>query len=255
MSWIRVAARSHVGCVRAINEDVWRTSPLRDELCVDIVVCDGMGGMGNGDEAAAVGAAAILRSLRGARAGEADRAAMRRALVTADVTVREALCTHERFPGCAAVVVRARPEIVTVGWVGDCRAYLVRDGAVVARTRDHRYTEDLVSVGELTPEQARAHPAYNVLTRAIGGRPVAAAPTSPSVVQWSVLGDDRLMLCSDGLWDLVEDDEIAQILTELPTSSAPEALVDHALSRGGHDNATAVVARLDAARPTGDQTR
>ena len=158
MSWLRVAARSHVGCVRAVNEDVWRFSALRDELCFDLVVCDGMGGMGNGDEAAAVGASSLLQSLQAARPGEADRAAMRRALVHADVTVRETLCTNERFPGCAAVVARVRPEVATIGWVGDCRAYLIRARAVIARTRDHRYTEDLVSAGELTPEQARNHP-------------------------------------------------------------------------------------------------
>jgi hypothetical protein len=115
---------------------------------------------------------------------------------------------------------------------------------VIERTRDHKLVEELVDSGQLTPQQARASALAHVVTRALGGRSPREAtvkPGSPGHV-WKLFGGDRVVVVSDGVCDLVDDDEIARITSEGTIEAVRDRLVELSLERGGHDNITCIVA-------------
>jgi protein phosphatase len=126
--------------------------------------------------------------------------------------------------------------------VGDSRAYLLQQGQLSHLTSDHSLVADLVRAGELSEEEARTHPRRNVLTRALG----VAPDVEPHVSQAVPARGDRLLLCSDGLFNELDEDEIAAVLsTVTEPNAAAEQLVLAAKEHGGSDNITAVV--LDVA--------
>jgi protein phosphatase len=130
---------------------------------------------------------------------------------------------------------------VVIGHIGDSRAYLFRDGQLFQLTRDHTLAQALVDMGQLTAEQAARHPARHMLTRSLG----AAEDSYPVDVRSASLADgDRLLLCTDGLTNMVDDATIASLLSGAASSQeACQALVAKALERGGKDNVTVALAR------------
>jgi PPM family protein phosphatase len=209
-----------------------------------LVVCDGMGGMGRGDEASKL-AVEILRGAMGGEQLPADR--MQAALRQADDKIREVLCEDVEQPGATAVMAYVLDGAAHIAWVGDSRAYLIRDSSVVHRTRDHKLVEELVEAGQLTAEQARESALAHVVTRALGGRPPSDPPVNVATpgFPWKLHHGDRILLCSDGVSDLIDDDEIADLLHDISPEDATERLVETALLRGGHDNITCIVAVWD----------
>lgn len=240
---ILVQGISHPGAVRERNEDAFAILPEQGHGLL-LLVCDGMGGMGRGDEASRLAVSTIAASVGGQQTPPSQR--LTDAIRVADAEVREALCTgHQGRAGSTAVMVYVEGDVAHVAWVGDSRAYLLRDGAVTARTRDHKLVQELVDAGELTPEQARNSPMANVVTRALGGRKPSAKAVEPEVlhIPWQLQAGDRLVLCSDGVCDLVEDGELWKLVAVEP-EVATQNLVAIALERGGHDNITAIVAHF-----------
>jgi PPM family protein phosphatase len=125
--------------------------------------------------------------------------------------------------------------------VGDSRAYVSRNGSLSQLTEDHSVTADLVRRGELSEQDAREHPHRGVLTRALG---VGPDVEPDSAVHRAVEGD-RLLVCTDGLFNEVADDEITSVMaTSGDVQATADALVELALSRGGHDNVAVVVAEV-----------
>jgi serine/threonine protein phosphatase PrpC len=239
---LATSATTHPGLLHPKNEDshaVFET----EEGGIVLLVCDGMGGMGRGDEASRLAVDLLRAELTGGRGFPPDR--LRIALRRADDEVRRQLCSSgEGNPGSTAVVVYVLDGAGHVAWVGDSRAYHLRRGVVIERTRDHKLVEELVDSGQLTPAQARASALAHVVTRALGGRSVREAtvkPGSPGHV-WKLLRGDRVVVMSDGVCDLLDDDEIARVTCEGTIEGARDRLVEIALKRGGHDNITAVVA-------------
>jgi protein phosphatase len=129
-------------------------------------------------------------------------------------------------------------ERVVLGHVGDSRAYLLRDGALIQVSRDHTYVQDLVERGHLDEESVRRHPWRNVVLRSVDGDPVHEGL---DLVPLDVEVGDRLLLCSDGLTDLVRDEAIADLLAVEDADAAAAACVEAALAAGGRDNVTCVV--------------
>ena len=128
-----------------------------------------------------------------------------------------------------------------LGHVGDSRAYLCRAGALEQLTRDHTRVQELVDLGMISPQEAATHRFRNVLTNALGG---GVPLTDVDVHRVRLAAGDAVLLCSDGLYDVVQDDEIARILGALGSAAAAcHALVDLALSRGAPDNVTVVILR------------
>jgi hypothetical protein len=172
---------------------------------------------------------------------------MRNSLRLADQRIRDALCLAGEQPGSTAVMVYVLEGLAHVAWVGDSRAYLIRNGQVVYRTRDHKLVEEMVEAGQLTPDEARESAFAHVVTRALGGRSPEDAPVHPATLgyPWKLRFGDRIVLCSDGISDLLEDDDVCGLVDQANPADASARLVDAALMRGGHDNITCIVAVWD----------
>lgn len=234
------------GLVRQRNEDRCgafepEEGTLRAERGRLFVVVDGMGGHAAGDVAAETAVRAVQDAyfrgawhgpLRGLRT--AFSAANRAIIQAAQAAGRDGM-------GAAAVAVVIVKKRAVVAHLGDCRGYLIRTGQAVRLTTDHSWVQERISLGRLSEGQAQDHPYRNVLTRALGTDEQAHTDVSETAVQ----PGDALLLCSDGLWGLAEDHELAGIISAAPdAAAAARELVDLALSRGGADNISAIVIRI-----------
>lgn len=234
-----------MGLVHDKNEDSWGIVGT-DEGGILLLVCDGMGGMGHGQEASALAVKVITEMMSTGAGFPPER--LRHAIRTADSQLRKELCNDQRgLPGSTAVLAYVLDGVAHVAWVGDSRAYLVRGGVVVERTRDHKLVEELVAAGQLTAEEARHSTLAHVVTRALGGRSVRDPAVSASTLDqpWKLHNGDRMVLCSDGVSDLVEDAELPGLLGAADPEQDIQRLIDTALERGGHDNITAVIGVWD----------
>jgi PPM family protein phosphatase len=236
---------SHVGLVHETQEDSWTVADTGDGGKL-LLICDGMGGMGKGDEASAMAVEVLTRVLEDGDPHPPAR--LRESIRIADTTVRKRLCDQQQgMPGSTAVMAWIKDGLAWVCWVGDSRCYLVRGGEVVERTRDHKLVADLIEAGQLTEEEAKQSALAHVVTRALGGRTPADPPVRPEslMTPWALQTGDYVVLCSDGICDLVTDAELPEFIGLADPDEACEVLTQVALDRGGHDNATLIVARWD----------
>jgi len=241
--WWKCAALSDVGRVRRSNEDSVHCS---DESGV-FVVADGMGGHAAGEVASAIASEWIAERLcAGCATMELseieDR--FRTAFVEAgrEILRQAAENTAQLGMGTTATVLLLREDgQYVVGHIGDSRAYLIRNGAITQVTRDHSWVQEQVDRGMITPEQARNHPQSNIITRALG---TEAYPT-PDLYEGLVRAGDIFLLASDGLTDMVdEEDMLAILLREEDPDQCVGKLIREANLAGGLDNITALVARI-----------
>lgn len=229
-------AISHTGLVRPGNEDYFI---LDTELGL-LAVADGMGGHRAGEVASYLALQALKEELLNNQAGESLSGLMAAAAFANEVVLRSSLSNrgHEGMGTTmtAIWVVGSRGFLVHIG---DSRAYLYRDGQLQHLTDDHSYVGELVRCGSLTLDEARHHPRRNVLTRALGteekvtidGREVELKP------------GDHLLLCTDGLYEVISDVEIQTIIgRKRDLQVTVRELLDLALERGGPDNITVVLA-------------
>jgi protein phosphatase len=144
--------------------------------------------------------------------------------------------------GTTVVIAYIRGGRVFIGSVGDSRAYLVRGRAMTQLTADHTFVGEQVRAGTLTSVEARRHPARNILTRAVGSQ----EDVEPDLIEHDLKADDWLLLCSDGLTTMVEDEEILKTLCAHGDSPEPacRALVEQANEHGGDDNVTVVLVHV-----------
>lgn len=243
-------ATSHPGLVHTTNEDSFAVREMNDGGTL-LLVCDGMGGMGQGDVASRLAVEHILGHLEGGHGDPTER--MRDAIVNTDRIIREKLCNQgQGLPGSTTVMAYVRSGVAHVSWVGDSRAYWLRTGDVVERTRDHKLIDEFIEHGDMTEEEAKKSPMAHVITRALGGKSVREPSVRPATMRgWSLKYGDDLVLCSDGVCDLLSDAEVAELLHDSDIKDSAEAIVQLALDRGGHDNITVICARWegeDAAR-------
>ena len=245
---ITCAGDTHVGVVRSGNED----SFLLDYQQGLFVVADGMGGHAAGEVASEMAVAIVaktLGSLRGlseAAAGERMREAIRAAnQAIFDRTLSE---LDKRGMGTTTTVMVLSARRFLIGQVGDSRAYLFRDGVFQQLTKDHSYVQEQVDAGLLTAEQARTHPYSNVITRCVG----ANEDVVPDIYFGTLRQGDVILLASDGLTGMLEDDQLAKILQG---EGSPEIwvakMIADANRRGGLDNITAIIVRVDEIESTG----
>jgi serine/threonine protein phosphatase PrpC len=222
---------SHVGLVRAGNEDAAFVGPT----CM--LVADGVGGAAAGEIASATAAYAVAATVL-AHAGEDPVAVLGQAVALAQSQVESGVLADPSRRGMAttltAVVTDGRS--FALAHLGDSRGYVFRSGELTRVTRDHTYVQDLIEEGRLDAVEATAHPWRNVVLRTVDGSGGEA-----DVLALHLLVGDRVLLASDGLTDLVGDEEIAEILSRRADDDAVGALVAAALSRGGRDNVTCVL--------------
>jgi protein phosphatase len=224
--------RSHVGCVRQINED--RALDRRDIALW--AVADGMGGHDAGDRAAQM----IVDSLGeadGNRSGWGLLDDIRMRLFEANATLVSRARLSGRTSGATVVALVARQGRCAWLWAGDSRGYRLRDGMLTQVTRDHSFVQELVDGGMLAPAEAKFHPRAHVITRAVGADQTLEIELRHDTVQ----PGDRLLLCSDGLTGMLDDREIAGILRDGPLDQAADRLIAAALEAGARDNVTVVL--------------
>ncbi len=230
----RVAGCTHVGRVRAGNEDAYGTTE-------DVwVVADGLGGHPGGEVASRIAVESVLTSLRDGTGGDPVGALGAAYAAAADDIAARSETEPWLADMATTLVVAVRDDAgeVYVANLGDSRAYLLSGDALHQLTRDDNVAELLLARGVLTAEQARVHPGQFSLTRALG-----LGDREPTVHRLDA-ATGRLLLCSDGVNGELPDTEIARALGPGTPAQACDALVEAALAAGGSDNVTAVVVDL-----------
>lgn len=233
ITWSSVA-RSHAGKVRDTNEDAFYHSSEHGLW----VVSDGMGGLARGDYASGVVVEEFVHFVQSSTLAASIR--------DLEIRLRNAhsKCRHS-FPGeQVGATVAALFSYCQYGfllWAGDSRVYRLRDGQLQQLTQDHTVAQQKLARGELTAGQAAFHPSAHVLTRAVGVHQTLHLEIDYDVVR----PGDRFMICSDGIYKDLSEQDIAQCLGRASPQEALDALIDGALDRGGSDNITAIV--VDAA--------
>jgi len=240
---VEMANISDVGCVRTVNEDYFLFCEPQDDREFAkrgrlLLIADGMGGH-NGGETASRMAAQIVRDVF-LRSESADPVALLiDAFTEGHQSILDLALRSPELAGmgttCTAAILRGAK--LTVGHIGDCRLYLIRDGISQLLTDDHTVVGHLLKSGLISQDQARVHENRNVLTSALGAECVSAAADFINVPTPLRMGD-ILLLCSDGLHGLVEDREMASISREFELRDAGRRLVNLAKTRGGPDNIT-----------------
>jgi PPM family protein phosphatase len=270
---VSACGRTHRGRVRSENQDhllvadlaeripnahaadearAAAVGPLTFELSEHgaiLLVADGMGGRAGGARASALAVAAVRRAMSNSTAGgngldpDGFVVQLRRALDEANRAIHDEAGReyHLRGMGTTATLAGLHGDAVYLAQVGDSRAYLVRGGSVTRLTRDQSLVQDLIDSGVL--DEAEAHTVRrNVILQALGAGP----SVEPEVTYQGLRKDDVLLLCSDGLSQVVSDDEILEAVTQSGDClTMCDRLVGLANDRGGPDNVTVLVARVD----------
>jgi PPM family protein phosphatase len=238
---------SDVGCVRELNEDSGTyIQPDDPEVLASkgllILVADGMGGHSAGEVASQMAVEVITRTYY--EDGGDPQSALKKAFREANRAIHKTAEKDESKTGmgttCTALVLQNGTAISA--HVGDSRLYLVREGSIYLMTEDHSAVMEMVKAGLISLEQARHHPDKNVILRAMGSHPEVEVTTWQE--PFPVKAGDCFLLCSDGLYDLIEDEEIKRIVESQEPRSACESLIALAKERGGHDNISVGIVSL-----------
>ena len=235
-----------IGAVRQQNQDFCRTEVLPDGRML-LIACDGMGGARAGNVASELTALTFGDSVL-ERISDPERADDIEGLLQESVALANHAVWHRSGtdPDCLGMGTTLVAAYISEGVchivnVGDSRAYIVTEEGIRRVTRDHSLVEDLVQSGEITQEQARTHPQKNLITRAMG----AAPDTKADLFEEPCVEGGYLLLCTDGLSNLVTDQEILyEVIHGGPQEDCCKRLLDTALQRGAPDNVTAILLRM-----------
>lgn len=203
------------------------------------ILADGMGGHNAGDYASRYTVEMIVDSVRNS-SDTSPAAIIRQAIGRANQAVMEKARTDIDLEGMGTTVVVAtvQDRELCVANVGDSRLYLVCREALTQITKDHSYVQEMVRRGEISPEAARLHPDRNIITRAVGG----GYGIEVDFFEVELNEGDRILMCSDGLTDMLEDEEIFEIINEKQnTEDAVRELIEAANDYGGNDNITVIL--------------
>lgn len=241
---LATAARSDVGLVRSGNED---SGYAGTDL---VLIADGIGGHAAGEIASSVTARGF------AALDRADPESPERDLLAVLATIHETLsslvASHPQYEGMGTTLtlVQRVGDAGLILHIGDSRLYRLRDGTLEQVSRDHSLVQELVDLGEITPAEAAVHPRRSMITRAVDGY----TDPDPDLLQCELVLGDRLLLCSDGLSDVVGPEALRTLLAESGDGDqTAAALIEAALAGGGPDNITVVIADVvDADTPRPD---
>jgi protein phosphatase len=250
---LEAGATSHAGQVREVNEDVFGIF-LEERL---FVVADGMGGRAAGEVAARIAVDALETFYRDNRTSTPESwpfpvdprfsrqvNLLRVGLKVANQKIREESRKDPAWyrMGATIAVLSLDEDHLVAAHAGDVRIYRIRNGVASRLTRDHSIIEEMkYAQPAISPEEIAALVNRNVITRALGSKP----EVEPTVYMNAFADGDRYLLCSDGLWDCVPDDQITStILSQPDVESACYALIDAANAAGAPDNVTALIVRV-----------
>lgn len=241
---MRVSAKTDIGRSRPENQDNYRSGVLPSGAFWGIV-CDGMGGGHNGKLAGILAADSMEDNLYTALAANPEpeeiKGIMLNSIEMANVEVFARATEEGQVMGTTVVCAVVREGHLHLAHVGDSRAYLYEGRELRQLTRDHSMVQELVDQGIITQEQAIHHPEKNVITRAIGVEENLRA----DYTEMDLPGDSLLLLCTDGLTNMVEDDRLAELIGETDFYDLASGLVSEALAAGGNDNITVLLMQAE----------
>ena len=235
---MRVASRTHIGNVRASNQDALIVVPGKYGL---YGVADGMGGHKAGDVASQMAVHVLSRILKKEKpSGEL----LRFGIEEANRMIYEEQKRNPDYSGMGTTltVIWEDKTKVLLGHVGDSRAYLLRGREIRQISQDHSMVAEMVRSGVLTEEEALVHPYRNIITRALG----ADDAVDVDVTELDKQKGDVYLICSDGLSEYVRDSDLREVLLRLPKEEAADELLRRALEGGGRDNISLVIAEVTA---------
>ncbi len=234
------------GCVRTQNQDTYLIEQL-DRHTLLCVVCDGMGGAKSGNIASSLAADVFVQSVKQTWTASMDQERinqmLRSAVKLANFTVYDQAAQFEDFSGMGTTLtaVLLKGTDVTLVNVGDSRVYAVNSDGICQLTKDHSLVQMMVERGELTPELARTYPGKNFITRAIGTEAIVEC----DLFHHKMGRGDCLLLCSDGLSNMMDDQEILfEVVHGVSKQHCCKRLLDIAKNRGAPDNVTSVLIQI-----------
>lgn len=235
-----IFGKTDKGMVRKENQDAFYVADLPNNAGF-AVVCDGMGGANAGNIASKMAvdhiSGYILNSYRDSMTSDSIIKTLQSALLSANIEIYDAALSRPELKGMGTTAVAAiyKGNSAFICNIGDSRAYKI-NSEITQITRDHSIVQSLVESGELTAEEAKNHPNKNVITRALG----TEKNVMPDCYEISMEEDDKLLICTDGLTNFLNNSSILSQFSE-KTENVPEKLIAAANSAGGGDNITAVV--------------
>ena len=243
--YMKIAGNTDAGLVRPINQDHYAFNYIGNSLLA--ILCDGMGGANAGDIASVMAVTKIMEEARQNLTDVTDLKEIRNQLRLYMRKVNKEifdLSSEEKiYQGMGTTIVLAyiidgRALFMNIG---DSRAYLINPSGILRITSDHSMVEEMVKKGHLTEEQARTHPNKNIITMALGPEETIL----PNSYEQTLSVGDIILLCSDGLSNMLSDEVIHRIVTSNEVERLPDLLIQEANRCGGQDNITAVVIAID----------
>ena len=258
---IQAVVKTDLGNVRTNNEDTVQFKQVKRKDQTQgaiLLVADGMGGHLAGEVASNMAAEIIIDNYFHHPKGKDIPENLTHAFKLANRTIYQSASQNSQQKGmgttCTALVWES--GCLYFAHAGDSRAYHLRENKISRITTDHTYVQELVNNGSISAEEADKHPQRNVLTNAMGTKPDLRVESG--CYSCELKAGDSLMVCSDGLYDYFNDQELAEIVGGISINEVAEQLVAKAKARGGHDNISVIVARIGKTEPVeknGKETR
>jgi len=245
MSEIDFFHLTDTGCVRDGNEDAIGCWPHEDGLL--FAVADGLGGHNAGELASSMAIEALGQEMENAPPSWPVQKRLKRAVQEANLRIYSKATTvpELRKMGTTLTASALVGSTLVTAHVGDCRLYLLRDGALTQLTKDHTWVWEQVQYGILSPDEARNHPRRNILSRCLGHELIVGI----DVLSINVQPGDVLLQCSDGIHTLISDSEMIELLQSAVPEKACQTMVQNAREAGGHDNLSVQVAAVISCSP------
>lgn len=240
---MKYSAKTDKGCVRETNEDYYNIISGNPGIPVAFIIADGMGGHNSGEIASQTAVDYISKAMlesseifsRNCDASEEIKKLM---LSANDAVYKKSMETSSNFGmGTTLILAVMLGKTLYIGHVGDSRLYLIRNGIMTCITADHSYIEELIRNGSLTREEGAKHPKKNIITRALGCMEELEVDTYVCQLE----ADDCIVMCTDGLTNMLDEEEIKRITLDNTASRASDELISKALENGGEDNVTVIV--------------
>lgn len=258
---MEIAVRTDLGNIRKNNEDavlVKKSNGEDERRSILLLVADGMGGHLAGEVASNLAKEIIGEQYFQQKKKNNSAEVLKQAFIRANHEIFQKASSSDQFKGmgttCTALAVDGNR--LFYAHAGDSRAYHYRNGRIKQITTDHTYVQELVNEGAITAEEADQHPQRNILTNAMGTKPELKVDAGQ--YPENLLPGDRLLICSDGLYDYFNSKELEKILSKEDLQNVADLLLAEAKRRGGHDNITLIVATAgssDLINNSGKETR
>lgn len=241
---MQISGKTDVGLLRAENQDSFATGELSPESAW-AVVCDGMGGHAGGHTASTTAVECISERIKSnfhdKMSVQSVRNMLESAVMFANAKIYDSSTKNPSLRGMGTTVVAAvcMKKTAVIAWTGDSRCYHLTNSGITQITKDHSYVQQLVDSGSISKEEANEHPMKNVITRALGLEDDVQVDFAE--IDFDVSQGEKLILCTDGLTNLVSDEKIAECVSDRDCRMHTQKLVDLANKNGGTDNITVVI--------------